>query len=204
MRSAAESIHDPIPDSATVEDLCGELQENLRVPEALVNIWLGTLLGDNLMQVKDVKSLQLSEMMKKLEAASFTDAHFKSLCICLGSLSEPFSFSRGGEVLEDIKGVKGGVMQEVAPQLSQRRPYMAEYFPPPIFDAHKPGSPTRSELALRKLIVQEVCPPYLPSFLAHMAHVARMWHALAQEVGVHRSRRFAETSTPTVQRGASS
>ena len=156
MRAARASFHEPAPMSMPVSELEEELVAHWFIAQDKAHAWLG-FLGSECKTSGDVMSkVSQDAMVSASEAAELTDEEVLSIRMCLGSPSNPFHFPRFEILVDDKKDVflkkpKGGALKEVAEVLTVPSMPMdaAHYFPPPCFDAHRPGLESRNEEQLR-------------------------------------------------------
>lgn len=184
MRTIQESLYQEMPGETPLADVMQELSENLGIAPGKTTA-LAPLLTNSVATVttaSQLMDLDKDTVMGLCTAAGMIESDVLSLRICLGSLLQPFEFKTALQLVQDlakslhstttiapvgaVKAEKGGIQQEASERMPGRRPPIESYYPPPCFDAHRKGLPTRNEPKLRQLIVQEikaVCGDLYPS-----------------------------------------
>ena len=182
MRSGHQSLYEEAPSTLTLGDVSEELAHNMHSAPAKVlawSTWVRSHLGRDVNVTAGVlKEMSFRSFNTSCEEAELSGYEAVQIRICLGTIATPFQFPKETNISKgagettckqgEKKGKKGGSQKESSQILRERRPplKMGQYSPPPAFDAHRLGAPTRNEPILRKLIVQEVRRTSIPTHTA--------------------------------------
>ena len=169
-RPFVQAMSAPFPETGSYEDLASEMVMHCQVPQEKEAdmVALFHSVADDVSAFKLISNSHFEGLMVCLALGDDTKVRVKQI---LGTVLAPHCFpdvqvphtqtpsttqTSTPTTTSQQPRAKGGAQVNSGEVLQPSRPAMSDYFPPPIFDIHRVGSPWRDEGALRLMIPQEV------------------------------------------------